>query len=125
MKRYPSTIKLYLNWIKNLLINDPLVENINVIRERIGNIEGFIQININLIHSKILAIFEYYSLEKGLTTYRYQLMDENNNLIIRWDSAPHHPEIPTSPYHLHKGDKIENSDKMNIQKLLAVLSNFI
>ena len=38
MKRYPSTIKVYFNWIKNLLINDPLVENINVIRERIGNV---------------------------------------------------------------------------------------
>ena len=125
MKRYPSTITIYFNWIKDLLINDPLVENINVIRERIGNVEGFIQIKINLIHSKKLAIFEYYSLEKGLTTYRYQLMDEKNNLIIRWDSAPHHPEISTSPYHLHKGDKIAESKKMNIQKLLAILSNFL
>ncbi|MHA1855111.1 MAG: toxin-antitoxin system TumE family protein [Promethearchaeota archaeon] len=125
MKRYPSTVKIYFNWVKDLLINDPLVENINVIRERIGYIEGFIQIKINLIHSKKLAIFEYYSLKKGITNYRYQLMDENNNLIIRWDSAPHHPEISTSPYHLHKNDKIEESEKMNIQKLLAILSNFI
>ncbi len=125
MKRYPSTIKIYFNWIKDILNSDPLVENIDVIRERIGNVEGFIQIKINLIHSKKLALFEYYSLAKGLTTYRYQLMDEKNNLIIRWDSAPHHPEISTSPYHLHQGDKIDDSEKMNIQKLLAVLSNFI
>ena len=33
MKRYPSTVKIYFNWVKDLLINDPLVENINVIRE--------------------------------------------------------------------------------------------
>lgn len=65
MKRYPSTVKIYFNWVKDLLIYDPLVENINVIREKIGNIEGFIQIKINLIHSKKLAIFEYYSLKLG------------------------------------------------------------
>ena len=64
-------------------------------------------------------------MEKGVTTYRYQLMDEKNNLIIRWNSAPHHPEISTAPYHLHKGDKIDDSEKMNIQKLLVALSNFI
>jgi len=28
-------------------------------------------------------------------------MDAQNNLIARWDSAPHHKELSTFPFHKH------------------------
>lgn len=33
--------------------------------------------------------------------YGYQWLDQNDNLICRWDNAPDWPEIPTFPHHKH------------------------
>jgi len=50
--------------------------------------------------------------------YRFQYMDRNNVLITRWDTAPHHREIRTFPYHLHTLQGKSESEKMNIIKVL-------
>ena len=50
--------------------------------------------------------------------YRFQYMDKNKNLICRWDSAPHHKEISTFPYHLHTINKVKESKKMNFIKVV-------
>ena len=39
--------------------------------------------------------------------FRLHYMDAANKLIVRWDSAPHHKELATFPFHLHKADKVE------------------
>jgi len=45
-------------------------------------------------------------------------MDERNNLICRWDTAPHHKELKTFPYHVHLADGVKESRPV---KLIAVL----
>ena len=41
------------------------------------------------------------------TKFRLHYMDSVGNLITRWDSAPHHRELPTFPYHKHTSKGIE------------------
>ena len=55
--------------------------------------------------------------EKG-SEYRFQYMDKNKNLTCRWDSAPHHKEISTFPYHLHTKKEVKESKKMNFIEVL-------
>lgn len=54
--------------------------------------------------------------------YRFQVMDRNNELITRWDTAPHHSEIRTFPYHLHISQGNGESEKMNIIKVLDLVA---
>ncbi len=50
--------------------------------------------------------------------YRFHYMDERNNLISRWDSAPHHKEFKTFPYHIHLPDGVKENGPV---KLIGVL----
>ena len=36
--------------------------------------------------------------------YSYQWLDEDNQLIIRWDNAHHHPNLENFPFHKHIGE---------------------
>ncbi len=54
--------------------------------------------------------------------YRYQYMDEEHELIFRYDNAPHHPEIKTFPHHKHDKNEIKASDE---PKLFDVLSESV
>ena len=46
--------------------------------------------------------------------YRFHYMDESNNLIFRWDSAPHHKELKTFPYHVHLPDGVKESKPVKL-----------
>lgn len=39
-------------------------------------------------------------------SYRFHLMDAQKTLIRRWDSAPHHREFKTFPFHMHTPDGV-------------------
>jgi len=36
-------------------------------------------------------------------TYSYHWADANQELIARWDNAPHFPDLPGFPDHMHDG----------------------
>jgi 5-deoxy-D-glucuronate isomerase len=44
--------------------------------------------------------------------------------VIRWDNVPHHNEISTYPDHKHENDKIKESTKMVIDRVLEEIENF-
>jgi len=57
--------------------------------------------------------------------YRYQYMTRAKKMIKRWDTAPHHPQIPTHPYHVHDGNEIKSSPKMNFIKVMDAVSKMV
>ncbi len=57
--------------------------------------------------------------------YRFHLQSSENQMIARWDNAPHHPEIKTHPDHLHVGEKIKATPPMDIAQVLADVLSFI
>lgn len=42
-------------------------------------------------------------------SYSFQYLDSRDRLRFRYDDAPHHPELPNFPHHLHAG-----SDERNV-----------
>lgn len=48
-----------------------------------------------------------------------------NQCKLRWDNAPHHQNTDTFPFHKHigKDEKIEDSDIMNLEKVLEYIKN--
>lgn len=51
--------------------------------------------------------------------YRYHFQDGNNRLVLRYDSTPHFPDLPTFPHHKHCVESVIACEKPD---LLAVLS---
>ena len=50
--------------------------------------------------------------------YRYHCQDENNDLVFRYDSTPHFPDISTFPHHKHLTCAVFPSDKPDIEQAI-------
>lgn len=92
--------------------------------------EAYIRGTLYLRGGFVLHIAEYTvirddgSLERS--KYRYQLQDHQDQMIARWDNAPHHDRIPTYPFHKHlKDGSVISSPEMSIQRLLSELDDII
>ena len=57
--------------------------------------------------------------EEGKKKYRYHYMDEDNNMIFRYDNAKHYPDLPTFPHHKHTPNGVEESDEPNLDGILS------
>lgn len=60
---------------------------------------GFIQGYMTFIDSSRLEFSE--QLPTTRQRYRIHYMDKQSQLIVRWDSAPHHKDLTTFPFHKH------------------------
>lgn len=57
--------------------------------------------------------------------YRFHYMDEQNNLISRWDTAPHYRDLKTFPYHVHLPDGIKESKQVTLIDVLDKIENIV
>jgi hypothetical protein len=63
---------------------------------------------------EVLYLFDR-RIEKVRYSYHYQ---KGDRLIFRYDNAPHHPELPTSPHHKHVGDRVEPCQEPDFHDVL-------
>lgn len=87
----------------------------------IPNRQQVLRTDIQFIDNTRLVAFKYTYFDTGRTKYSYQWMNPDNSLIIRWDNANHHPEIPTHPDHKHVGSdtNFQSSEPMTLEKVLT------
>ena len=50
--------------------------------------------------------------------YRIHLMNADDQLLVRWDSAPHHQELSTYPFHKHTTRGVEVHKAMTVLEAL-------
>ena len=78
----------------------PLVSASSIQREIDSNIGiGWLKGQITFIDGSRFEFTEQLPTERR--KFRLQYMDSANQLIVRWDSAPHHKQVSTFPYHKH------------------------
>lgn len=85
-----------------------------------GLARGFIKGTITFVDSSRLEFSEQLPVQRE--KYRLQYMTGNNQLIARWDSAPHHQHVKTFPFHKHTPQGIEESSPIT---LLAVFDEIL
>ena len=68
--------------------------------------------------------FKEVFLEKS-RQYRYHYMVERNNLVSRWDTAPHHKELKSFPYHIHLPDGVKESKPVKLIDVLDEIESSI
>ena len=52
-------------------------------------------------------------------------MDERNNLISRWDNAPHHKELRTFPHHIHLPDGVKENKPVKLIDVLVKIETIV
>ena len=81
-------------------------------------------IRLHLADNSLLEISEALVVEAGALTwlsYRYHWQASAGNVILRYDNAPHHPELETFPHHKHLGSRLL---ALNVLRSLISLVRF-
>ena len=65
--------------------------------------------------------------ELSFLDYRYHCQDERNNLVFRYDSTPHFPNLPSFPHYKHLSNEVVACEKPEIkavlQEVIDILEN--
>ena len=69
--------------------------------------------------------FKEVLLEGNNRHYRFHYMDERNNLISRWDTAPHHKELKTFPHHVHLPNGVKESAPVKLIDVLEKIEGIV
>jgi len=113
IRDYFSEVEKKLEEVK-WLIKKKSVE-FSLVSEEMGIIKG----KIVFVNNYSLDFRELVSMEH--TDYRFHFMNGNNRLIKRWDSAPHHKEISSFPFHLHTPEGVRACDKVNLIEVIDII----
>lgn len=121
----------YLEAIKLRLISSPVIAEYRILVERTTSTDGYVRVQATLTNGDFLEsaeAFERGAAEITVVDYRHQWMDPSRSeLRRRWDSAPHHPEQPNFPHHVHiEGeDNVSPGPPMSIPALLDELEKVV
>ena len=100
----------YLAHIRALIIRDPKVRHWRVVREEVEGDLGLFRYRLVLRDGGELEMFERFQVVKGdveVTKYSFHWQDAGGRLRKRWDNAPHYPDIPTHPHHVHDSGEMD------------------
>jgi hypothetical protein len=84
---------------------------------------GYYNIAIELFDGSTLYAREY--IDGDERNYSFHWQDENANLLVRWDNAPHHPEMTTFPHHRHDAATVRESSPTTLGNVLESIEKTI
>ncbi len=102
----------YIQHIKSALSSYAWIESVDFLRFDVSETDHekilLYRIRIHCTQGKLLEAFERVTEKNSTkilktTKYHFHWQGLNNQLLRRWDNAPHHPEIETFPDHVHLG----------------------
>ena len=117
----------YLADLKASLTASPIVEDIDITDEFITSVSGFLECRVLMVDGSMLKFSEYFTIDEGrIKRNKYSFhLQKNGEFILRWDNAPHHKELSTHPFHVHRKNGVHDSRNMTIDAVLGELSEFI
>jgi hypothetical protein len=80
-----------------------------------------LRIRLRFNHTHLLEINEAIVITDNyleFLDYRYHFQDEQNNLVFRYDSTPHFPNLSTFPHHKHLPNDVISCQKPEITQVL-------
>jgi len=89
---------------------------------------GYIEGGVTFVDNSRLVFFEFLrQTAEGVQRekYRYHFMDSDDQLIFRYDNAPHHPEIATHPDHKHLPTGLTESIALHFAEMLAEIESYV
>jgi hypothetical protein len=99
------------------LDQSPSVLSFDVIDHRIWHTGSYLRLRIILRDGSELHTREY--VDEADRKYSFHWQATDGELIIRWDNAPHHPELSTHPDHKHIGETVEMAGEVSLDEVLS------
>ena len=118
-----SIIRQRFDTIEALLIENPVIISYEVLRCEIASSDGKLRIKAVLSDGGTLELFEYVAESGGyihLLKYSFHWQDTQAKLKKRWDNAPHYPNLPNSPHHIHLEDGLVQ-EIMDVTDVFSVI----
>jgi len=106
--------------IVTALRQNPLVRDLEVIEMIDEERVQLLRLRADLIDGSLLYVRE--AIFPHTSKYSYHWQTRTGEMLLRWDNAPHHPEIPTHPHHKHDGEQISPAARVSIEDVLAELA---
>jgi len=76
----------------------------------------YYRLKISLENRTVLFVREY--VDEIERAYSFHWLDYNNELIMRWDNAPHHRDLETFPHHKHTIDGVFENLEIDLSDVL-------
>ncbi len=116
--RYLSEVEQALRALRPLIVHEALTI------ERPEGIDlAYLKGRLTFLDGSQLAIAEIIS--PAAKTYRFHYMDRHQRLLLRWDTAPHHRQVKTFPFHLHMEDRVIESTAVNLPMVLNAIHDHL
>lgn len=100
-------IEQHFDTVEIRLLQSPVVITYQITRREVASADGKLRIKLELNDGGAVELFEYVSEAEGdlhLLKYSFHWQDAQGNLRKRWDNAPHYPNLPNAPHHVHLSD---------------------
>ena len=94
----------------------PFVKGVEVLDLRTFGTGFYVKMRVSIRDGSILHIREY--VDETERSYSYHWQTPEGALIIRWDNAPHHRDLPTFPHHKHARGEVLPSYTIACEEIL-------
>jgi hypothetical protein len=104
-----ATVAHYFSQIETLLTEHVVVLRYEIRRQDMQLGFGSIRVKVWLREGELLELAEAVAdMGVGLERlkYSYHWQDKDGSLLKRWDNAPHFPDLPHFPHHIHTTDDV-------------------
>jgi len=122
-------LRRHLNLIFDILASrEEIVVERLVVDETIPNVQGIVEGRIRFWDSSLLEFVEVLEVKGfvlGKAEYAYHYQDRDNQLIFRYDNAPHHPNVPNFPHHKHVNNGIESATPPHLGDVLREIDTYL
>ncbi len=100
-------IQQHFEAIELQLLQSRVITGYQILRREISSTDGKLRLKATLRGGGLAELFEYVTESNGvihLSKYSFHWQDKQGNLKKRWDNAPHYPDLPNMPHHVHLED---------------------
>ncbi len=101
------SIAAYFDDIESLLISNGTVNSFRVTSRQVSLTDGKYRVKLTLVDGSAAEFFVYVMESGGqivVKKYSFHWQNPDGVLLRRWDNAPHHPNLPGKPHHVHLPD---------------------
>ncbi len=107
-----AIISKHFNKVETRFLESSVITSYNIIRREVTDVDGKLRAKIALADGGMAELFEYVGEFNGqihLKKYSFHWQTASKKLKKRWDNAPHFPDLPRAPHHIHCKDGSVNS----------------
>lgn len=93
----------YFQQIEMTISRCPIVITTNLIKEKRSPSIGFLEGRFTSMDGSMLHFVEFVNVKTTVDRYKYSYHypDQQQQVIFRYDMAPHHKDVATFPHHKH------------------------